>query len=403
MPIEEISRYLQLTIAILFFIGWLFVWVLHIVAILNGKYKLHKRAIMPSNDVPLPGVSIIKPLVGMDTNLLTNLESFFTMKYPSYELLFCISDDKDASLACVEKLIKKYPHIDAAIYTGGKKVGVNPKINNMYPGYANAKYDFILISDSGIRMKEDTLLDMVLQMKEDVGLVHQVPFTCDRKGFPSTVEKVYFGTAHARIYLSADFIGVNCPTGMSALMRKSLIDEVGGLDSFANYLAEDFFLAKSLTDRGWKLQISSQPAWQNPGVSDIDTFRNRLSRWAKLRFAMVPHTILLEPLSECFVLGIFAAWSINYLFRIDAFAIYLFHVLVWFLLDYMLLNVIQCGDLPFSKTEYVSAWLFREVFAILWFSRALLDPQIRWRTGTYKLQWGGRALQVEPEDIKTKL
>lgn len=39
-------------------------------------------------------------------------------------------------------------------------------------------------------MKKDTLLDMVLQMKEDVGLVHQMPFTCDRKGFPSTLEKV---------------------------------------------------------------------------------------------------------------------------------------------------------------------------------------------------------------------
>lgn len=87
------------------------------------------------------------------------------------------------------------------------------------------------------------------RIKADVGLVHQVPFTCDRKGFPSTLEKVYFGTAHARIYLSADFIGVNCSTGMSTLMRKSLIDEVGGLDSFASYLAEDFFLAKSLTDR----------------------------------------------------------------------------------------------------------------------------------------------------------
>lgn len=70
-----------------------------------------------------------------------------------YELLFCIHDNKDASLACVEKLIKKYPHVDATIFTGGKKVGVNPKINNMYPGYANAKYDYILISDSGIRSK----------------------------------------------------------------------------------------------------------------------------------------------------------------------------------------------------------------------------------------------------------
>lgn len=68
---------------------------------------------------------------------------------------------------------------------------------------------------------------------------------------------------------------------------------------------------------------------------------SRPNRWAKLRFAMVPHTILLEPLSECLVLGVLAAWSINFLFWFDPFAIYLFHVLVWFLLDYMLLNVIQ--------------------------------------------------------------
>ena len=63
------------------------------------------------------------------------------------------------------------------------------------------------------------------------------------------IPKVYFGTAHARIYLSADLIGINCPTGMSALMRKQPLDEAGGLEAFADYLAEDFFFAKSLTDR----------------------------------------------------------------------------------------------------------------------------------------------------------
>lgn len=48
----------------------------------NSKYKLHKKAVLP-NEVPLPGVSIIKPLVGIDSNLLQNLESFFTMNYPT--------------------------------------------------------------------------------------------------------------------------------------------------------------------------------------------------------------------------------------------------------------------------------------------------------------------------------
>lgn len=42
---------------------------------------------------------------------------------------------------------------------------------------------------------------------------------------------------------------INCPTGMSALMRKHLLEESGGIGAFASYLAEDFFFAKSFTDR----------------------------------------------------------------------------------------------------------------------------------------------------------
>lgn len=55
------------------------------------------------------------------------------------------------------------------------------------------------------------------------------------------------------------------------------------------------------------------------------------------------------------------------------------------------------------------AWLFREFFAILWFTKALLDPHIKWRTGIYKLNWGGVAQQIDANsiqsigDIKTKL
>ena len=65
---------------------------------------------------------------------------------------------------------------------------------------------------------------------------------------------------------------------MSALMRKPVLEEQGGLKSFGCYLAEDFFIAKSYINRGWKTAISSQPAMQNSGVCDVENFQARLTR-----------------------------------------------------------------------------------------------------------------------------
>jgi len=124
-------------------------------------------------------------------------------------------------------------------------------------------------------------------------------------------------------------------------MRKSIIDEAGGLKTFGSYLAEDFFLAKAVTDRGWKIRMSYQPAWQNSGTCDIPSFFNRVTRWTKLRIAMVPVTIVFEPLSKCMVLGALAAWANYKLFACSPLGIYLLHILVWLILDYILLKTVQ--------------------------------------------------------------
>ena len=69
-------------------------------------------------------------------------------------------------------------------------MGVNPKINNIYSSYECSEYPLVLISDAGIFMKPDSLNEMVGLMKSDVGIVQQLPFIADRKGWPATLEKV---------------------------------------------------------------------------------------------------------------------------------------------------------------------------------------------------------------------
>lgn len=56
---------------------------------------------------------------------------------------------------------------------------------------------------------------------------------------------------------------------------------------------------------------------------------------------MIPVIIIFEPLSECMMLGVLASLAVEYMFDISPLAFFLLHVLVWFLLDYILMQIVE--------------------------------------------------------------
>ncbi|KAH3887739.1 hypothetical protein DPMN_011758 [Dreissena polymorpha] len=75
-------------------------------------------------------------------------------------------------------------------------------------------------------------------------------------------------------------------------------------------------------------------------------------------------------------------------------AFFLLHVLLWFLVDYTLLNICQNGPLPFSKFEFLCAWLLRECTSPYLSIKSHMTTTTAWRHKKYRLRWGGTIEEI---------
>ncbi|XP_074650455.1 ceramide glucosyltransferase-like [Tubulanus polymorphus] len=388
---NEILCYMKLLLALIPWPLYGFVTVCSVISIYFSRRNLNRPVPSLIAD-ECPDVSIIKPLMGVDRLLETNLETYFLLTYPKYEILFCVQDEQDPVIDMCHRLMARFPIIDCKLFIGGKSSVINPMVQNMSVGYENAQYGLIWISSSRIKATQNSLQDMVIKIRNpNVAIVHQIPFTSDQKGVANTVEKLSFGGSLARYYIALNRVGLYCLTGMSYLMKKDELDALGGLTRFGKYLAEDHFLSKALYDKGFTLQLSDIPAQQNVSGTSIVAYKDRMVRWSRLRLAIMPFVAsLLEPLIDSITLGLYMSWSTYHFFSFDPYIFFVCHIGVWVILDYTLVGGIQNGAFAFSKSEFLVAWLIREVLQILIHFEALVDARkIKWGKRTYKMKLGG--------------
>ncbi|KAF9142028.1 hypothetical protein BGX30_003541 [Mortierella sp. GBA39] len=357
------------------------------ITISRWRYAGHKRSLssrMPKDKVP--GVTIIRPLRGIDCNMYENLASSFCQDYPLFEVVFSVAQPNDPAIAVVRDLMKQYPKVDARLIIGEKNVGINPKINNMIQSYETAKYDIVWVLDSNVYVDPGCMGRSVdKMMKPGVGLVHHLPFGVRPQTLGSELELMFLDTVHAKMYLFINWTGLaSCVVGKSNLYRRSDLDKVGGMAAFGKYMAEDNLVATAIFNMGYKHEMTSDLAYQSLGSMTPSDYFLRRARWCRIRKYTVTAATVVEPYIEMIGCGLVASYGFNLLWNIHALNFLAFHVVVWFLVDLSMYQALS-GEKMDNLRGFLMAWCLRELVALPLYVYAVVGSTVDWRDQAFEL------------------
>jgi cellulose synthase/poly-beta-1,6-N-acetylglucosamine synthase-like glycosyltransferase len=112
-----------------------------------------------------PSVTVLKPLKGADDEgLEANLRSFVTQAYPgACEVILSVADRADPALALAQRVCAAPGRtVPCRVIVGDDPTaGLNPKVANLLRGYEASTAEFVLISDSNIRVDRLYLRDLM--------------------------------------------------------------------------------------------------------------------------------------------------------------------------------------------------------------------------------------------------
>src|SRR5262249_20852544 len=77
------------------------------------------------------GVSLVRPVCGIENHIEETLRSAFPLDYPRYEIIFCAASANAPAAPLVRRLIAAHPHVPARLLIRNETISDNPKLNNV--------------------------------------------------------------------------------------------------------------------------------------------------------------------------------------------------------------------------------------------------------------------------------
>jgi ceramide glucosyltransferase len=140
-----------------------------------------------------------------------------------------------------------------------ENLGANTKVSNLAQMVREARYEYLIVNDSDIRVEADYLRRVLAPLADPtVGLV-----TCLYRGIAnstlgSRLEALGISTDFAAGVLVAQTVerGIRFGLGSTLAFRRRDLRAIGGFEAIAEYLADDYQLGSRIAALGLKVKLS---------------------------------------------------------------------------------------------------------------------------------------------------
>lgn len=258
-------------------------------------YRLHLRAaareiaarVKKGEKIPLPTVSILKPLKGLDPSMMEAFRSHCRQQYAAaFELIFGVASLDDPAATAVEELKREFPAVAITLVHTPERLGANGKVSTLIQMLPHARHEVILINDSDILVSphylERVAAAFALKDERRVGMV-----TALYRGRPhgtlwSRLEALGIATDFQPSVLMSRMVeGVKYAFGSTLAVRREALEKIGGLEPLVNHLADDYELGKRVHDAGYAVHICAEAVETGIAPYKFGGFVSHQLRWAR--------------------------------------------------------------------------------------------------------------------------
>jgi ceramide glucosyltransferase len=206
----------------------------------------------------LPPVTILKPLCGAEPETYECLRSFCDQAYPEYQVLFGVCDSTDPAVAIVNRLQREFPDRDLQLTIDRRQHGSSRKVSNLINMMPHARHDFLVLSDSDVRVNRDYLAKIVTPLLDDsIGIVTCAYRGCPRPGLWSLLGSLFINEWFMPSVRVAALAGSRSfAFGATIGIRRQVLASIGGFPSIANQLADDYRLGELTRRLGLRTVLS---------------------------------------------------------------------------------------------------------------------------------------------------